>query len=263
MGIVNVTPDSFSDGGQFLDPAKAIQHGLRLLDEGAEILDIGGESTRPGASPITPADEQARILPVIEGLAGEAQKRGARLSVDTRNAATMRSAIKAGASIINDISALTHDPASLKAAAASKAHIVLMHMQGSPQTMQTAPSYRNVVREVFEFLEARIKACLEAGIAKKKMIADPGIGFGKTPQHNLELLKNLSAFHALGVPLLVGASRKSFISALYGPSTPEERLGGSLASALTAAQQGAAWLRVHDVKETRQFLRLWQDLQGH
>lgn len=257
MGIVNVTPDSFSDGGMYLPAEKAISHALRLMDEGANSIDIGGESTRPHAAPITPEEEQARVLPVLAALAQEAAQRGVKLSIDTRHASTMKAALNEGASIINDVSALTHDPASLRVAAQSHAQIVLMHMQGNPQTMQASPHYENVVADVFGYLQKRIAACEEAGIKKERLIADPGIGFGKTPEHNIELLRNVDRFLALGVPVLIGASRKSFIEALTGPCPPDQRLAGSLAAALTAVQRGARYLRVHDVKETRQMLALY------
>lgn len=257
MGIVNVTPDSFSDGGAYLVTEKAISHALRLMDEGANSIDIGGESTRPHASPLSPDEEQARVLPVLAGLAQEAAQRGIKLSIDTRHASTMKTALNEGASIINDVSALTHDPASLQVAVQSNAQIVLMHMQGTPQTMQTKPHYENVVEDVFAYLQKRIAACEAAGIKKEHLIADPGIGFGKTPEHNITLLRNVDRFQALGVPILIGASRKSFIEALTGPCPPDQRLGGSLAAALAAAQRGARYLRVHDVKETRQMLALY------
>jgi dihydropteroate synthase len=255
MGILNVTPDSFSDGGQFMDTQQAVDHGLRLAGEGADILDIGGESTRPNATPVTTDEEQKRILPVITAL----KKHNIKISVDTRNAGTMRMAIDAGADIINDVSALTHDANSLPTVAASSAQIVLMHMRGTPQTMQHAPHYQNVLQEVYDYLEARIAACVIAGIKKDRLIVDPGIGFGKTPEHNVTLLSNARIFRKLGVPVMIGASRKSFISALTGAAA-HDRLSGSLAAAIMAYQQGAHIIRVHDVKETRQALMFWQAL---
>lgn len=261
MGIINTTPDSFSDGGALVDVHAAIEHGMRLMDEGATILDVGGESTRPGATPTTAEEEQRRVLPVIKGLAAEVEKRGVKISVDTRNASTMKAALQAGASIINDISALTHDPRSLGVAASSHAELILMHMLGTPQTMQHAPHYDDAVGEVYAYLEQRIAACEQAGITKARLIADIGLGFGKTPAHNLALLQHLPRFRHLGVRLLVGASRKSFIAALaQDQSTPQQRLGGSLAAALYAAQQGADMLRVHDVGETRQMLTVWKKI---
>jgi dihydropteroate synthase len=256
MGIINVTPDSFSDGGAFADATAAIRHGRQLMDEGAAILDIGGESTRPGAAVIAPEEEQRRILPVIAGLRDEAAKRGVALSLDSRNAATMRAGLKVGVNCLNDISALTHDPESLRVAAQSDARIILMHMQGTPQTMQKNPYYKDVVEDVFAYLQNRITDCMNAGIARERLIADPGLGFGKTAEHSVALLKNLSRFRALGVPLLIGASRKSFITAMAGTAEPRRRLGGSLAAALYAANMGAHILRVHDVAEHRQALMI-------
>lgn len=262
MGIVNVTPDSFSDGGHFYKADAAIAHGLKLIDDGANILDIGGESTRPHAATVTAEEEQARVLPVIKGLAAEAAKKGVQISIDTRNYRTMRAALDAGASIINDISALTHDGTAPASLANSNARIVLMHMQGSPATMQEAPHYKDVVQEVHDYLAARIQACASAGIARERLIVDPGIGFGKNRDHNIALLKNLARFAELGVPILVGASRKSFIAHVAGDARADQRLGGSLAVALHAAATGAAILRVHDVQETRQALLLQAALTG-
>lgn len=266
MGILNVTPDSFSDGGDFVHADAAIAHGLRLMDEGATIVDIGGESTRPGAAPLSPAQEQARVLPVLAGLCAEAEKRGVMLSIDTRHAGTMREAIKAGARIINDITALTHDPESLRVAAASQADIVLMHMQGTPQTMQQNPHYADVVAEVHAYLQQHVAVCVEAGIDKNRLIIDPGIGFGKTAAHSALLLRHCDRFLDLGVRLLIGASRKSFLTALTSPAPPQERpkerLGASIAAALMAAEKGAHILRVHDVKETRQALKFAQAMNS-
>ncbi len=214
MGILNVTPDSFSDGGKFLSHDAAIVHGMQLMADGADIIDIGGESTRPNAKPVSPTEEQQRVLPVIAALKSIAQKRGVKISIDTRNASTMREAVKAGADIINDISALTHDPDSLKTAAASNAQIILMHMQGNPQTMQNNPSYKNVVADVYAYLEQRIAACVAAGIAKSRLIVDPGLGFGKTVGHNVALLTHAHEFQKLGVSVMIGASRKSFLAKL-------------------------------------------------
>lgn len=254
MGIVNVTPDSFSDGGRYLASEAAIAHGLKLRAEGAQILDIGGESTRPGAAPVSVEEEIARVVPVIEGLAGC----GALLSVDTRNAITMRAACAVGAGMINDISALTHDPDALVVAAGSGAYICLMHMQGEPQTMQAAPSYEDVFAEVYNFLEERIGACVQAGVNRDRLVIDPGIGFGKNLEHNLILLNRLDHFKSLGVPLLLGASRKRFIESLC-PDTPVgARLPGSLAACLAAYTQGISAFRVHDVAETAQALTVYR-----
>jgi dihydropteroate synthase len=254
MGIVNVTPDSFSDGGKLDSVQAAIEHAFRLEEEGADILDIGGESTRPGAAPVTVAEELARVLPVIEGLAGKTRSL---LSIDTRNAAVMRAAARAGCDLINDVSALTHDPQSLEAAAETGLPVVLMHAQGDPRTMQEQPAYDHVLLDVFDYLEARIDACLRAGIPRNRLIADPGIGFGKTLEHNLSLLAGASLFHGLGVPVLIGASRKGMIGALTGIKAPDERVHGSVGVALAAAAQGCQILRVHDVAATRQALTVW------
>lgn len=256
MGIVNVTPDSFSDGGAFLEAERAIAHGKALIDAGAQILDIGGESTRPGASPVEPAEEQRRIVPVIEGLAETAEAASVLISVDTRNVATMRAALAAGAGMINDVSALTHDPDSLVVVAKSDAQVVLMHMQGEPGTMQVAPAYDDVALDVHDYLENRIEACVAAGIDRSRIVIDPGIGFGKTIAHNLALLDQLSLFHGLGAPLLVGVSRKGFIGRLSKGEPPPQRMPGSLALGLAALNQGAQILRVHDVAETVQAIRV-------
>ncbi len=262
MGVLNVTPDSFSDGGRYAAPAAALAHGKRLMEEGCAILDIGGESTRPGAALLSPEDEQARVLPVIEGLREEAGKRGVIISVDTRNATTMEVAAAKGADMINDISALTHDPNALAVAAKLGLPVVLMHMKGAPPNMQKAPHYGDVLQEILDYLAARIGACEAAGIPREKLIADPGIGFGKTAEHNLILQHNITRFHELGVPVLVGASRKSFIGAVAGVENADDRLPGSLAAALFAAQHGVQILRVHDVAETRQALTIWRALQS-
>ncbi len=250
MGVLNVTPDSFSDGGRGGDPVAAAK---AMAAAGASLIDIGGESTRPGASDVPVADELARVGPVLAGAAGLP------LSIDTRKAAVMAAALDAGAVLVNDVSALTHDPAAMALVAARRAPVVLMHAQGTPATMQLAPRYDDVVADVFDWLEARIAACVGAGIDPAAIVADPGIGFGKTPAHNTALLANLAAFHGLGVPLLLGASRKAVIAKLAGDqSAPSERLGGSLALALRALAQGVQIVRVHDVAETVQAVRVWQ-----
>ncbi|MEM8970972.1 MAG: dihydropteroate synthase [Pseudomonadota bacterium] len=255
MGVVNVTPDSFFDGDQFDDARMAIDHARRLVDEGADILDIGGESTRPGSEPVPIDEELARVLPVIEGLAGKVD---ARLSIDTRKAEVMRRALDAGVDIVNDVSALTHDAESMEIVADAGVPVVLMHAQGDPKTMQEDPQYDDVALDVFDYLEARVEACLRAGIPRNRLIVDPGIGFGKTLEHNLELLAQLSLLHGLGLPLLVGASRKSFIGKLTDAKSADQRLPGSLAAAVHAVSQGAQIVRVHDAAETRQALQLWQ-----
>jgi dihydropteroate synthase len=259
MGIVNVTPDSFSDGGRHESAEAAIAHALQLAADGADILDVGGESTRPGAQAITVDEELRRVIPVIEGLAG---KTVALISVDTRKAVVMRRALEAGAHIINDVAALTYEPACMDVAAASGAPIVLMHAQGDPRTMQAAPRYDDCLLDVCDWLADRIDACTAAGIDRARLIVDPGIGFGKTLDHNLELLAGLSVFHGLGVPVLLGASRKSFIGALTGIKAASERVAGSVAAAVHGAAQGVQILRVHDVAETRQALTVWEAMRS-
>jgi dihydropteroate synthase len=256
MGIVNATPDSFSDGGAYFDPATAIAHATALMQAGAGIVDIGGESTRPGAVAVPVDEEIRRVVPVIAGIRSAAEAAGVTLSVDTRNARTMQAALDAGATMINDVSALTHDPDAPAVAARSSARVVLMHMQGNPATMQQAPAYDDVVLDVYDQLEARIAAAQAAGIALERIVIDPGIGFGKTFAHNLDLLGQLSLFHGLGVPLLVGVSRKGFIARLSAGEPADRRLAGSLAAGLAAIGQGAQMLRVHDVPETMQALRM-------
>jgi dihydropteroate synthase len=259
VGIINVTPDSFSDGGLHQDADAAIAHGLRLEAEGADILDIGGESTRPRADPIEVEEEWRRVGPVITGLAGRVR---VPLSIDTRNGEIMRRAAEAGARLINDVSALTHDPGGLRIVAGSGLPVVLMHAQGDPRTMQVDPRYDDVVLDVYDALQARISACEAAGIARSRLVVDPGIGFGKTLAHNLALLGSLSMLHGLGCAIMLGASRKSFIGRLTGAGAGE-RLPGSLAAALLGAAQGVQLLRVHDVAATRQALAVWQRTQPH
>lgn len=263
MGVVNVTPDSFSDGGKHASAAAAIAHGKALIAEGADILDIGGESTRPGSDPVDEAEELRRVIPVIEGLAGQ----GAVLSIDTSKAAVMAAAVKAGATIINDVRALEAAPKALETAAASGAWIVLMHCQGEPKTMQAAPHYDHAALDVFDYIAARIEACEAAGIARAKIAIDPGIGFGKTLEHNLKLLRGLALYQSLGVPLLLGVSRKSFIGRMVaeddpGKKDPNARLPGSLATALAGLDAGADMLRVHDVAETAQAVSVWRAMKG-
>jgi dihydropteroate synthase len=254
MGIVNVTPDSFSDGGRYLDPERAIAHGLRLRAEGADILDIGGESTRPGAAPVSEAEELARVLPVLAGL----RDCGAALSVDTMKPAVMRAALAAGADMINDVRG-GEAPGALDAVAAHPhAGLCLMHMRGLPATMQHDPAYDDVVREVGDYLRARVAAAHAAGIAPARLLVDAGFGFGKTLLHNLALFRNLRALTDIA-PVLVGVSRKSMLGALTGRA-PDERLLPSVVAALAAARRGAAVLRVHDVRETAEALHLWQTL---
>ncbi len=259
MGIVNVTPDSFSDGGHHHAAEQAIAHALRLADEGADILDIGGESTRPGSDPVSLEEELARVMPVIEALAGKVE---ARLSIDTRKAEVMRRAHAAGIDMINDVSALMYDPRALDAAAETGLPVCLMHAQGDPKTMQDEPRYDDALTDVFDFLEARVEAALRAGIRRDRLMIDPGIGFGKTVAHNLQLMAGLSLFHALGVPLVLGASRKRFIGAITGEAVAGERVVGSVAAALAGVAQGAHIIRVHDVKATRQGLDVWMATQS-
>ena len=252
-GIVNVTPDSFSGDGRGLADA-AIAHGLKLGEEGADLLDVGGESTRPGAQPVSVDDEIARVVPVIEALVKRTELP---ISVDTSKPEVMRMAVAAGAGMINDVYALRRDGA-LDAAAQSKVPVVLMHMLGEPRTMQDAPHYDDVVSDVRRFLAERIFACEMAGIEKKRIVVDPGFGFGKKLEHNLALLANLDQFAALGVPLMAGLSRKAMIGALTGRELPADRAAGSAAAALIAVQRGAAIVRVHDVAATRDALAVWE-----
>ncbi|MFO1034371.1 MAG: dihydropteroate synthase [Hyphomicrobiales bacterium] len=252
MGIVNVTPDSFSDGGKLDSSAAAIAHAELLAAEGADILDVGGESTRPGSDEVPAAEEARRILPVITALAGRHC-----VSADTRKAGLMREAVAAGARIINDVSALGHDPEAAGTVASLSAPVVLMHAQGEPKTMQLAPTYDHVLLDVYDGLEARVQAAVAAGIAPERIAIDPGIGFGKTFSQNLELLAGLTLFHGLGLPLLVGLSRKGFVGALTGVKQAGDRVNGSLGGALQAALSGAHILRVHDVKATREALSVF------
>ncbi|WP_343714473.1 dihydropteroate synthase [Inquilinus sp.] len=258
MGIVNVTPDSFSDGGDFADPRRAVAHGLALAEAGAEILDIGGESTRPGSAPVSQDEEIARIGPVIRDLAN----RGLTVSVDTRHAAVMQAALAAGARIVNDVTGLTGDPASLGVVARAGCPVVLMHIQGEPRTMQENPVYDDVLLDVFDWLEERVGACAAAGIPPGRIAVDPGIGFGKKSlDHNLPLLRGLSLLHGLGCAVLLGVSRKRFIGTLSGAADPKSRVAGSVAAGLYGVAQGVQILRVHDVAETRQALAVWSALQ--
>lgn len=254
MGVVNVTPDSFSDGGRFLAADAAIAQGRRLLADGADILDIGGESTRPGAAPVPPAEEQRRILSVIEALAAE----GAVVSVDTRYAETMAAALRAGAAIVNDVSGLTHDPAALPLVGEAGCPVVIMHMAGTPETMQRAPRYDDVVADVSDRLRRQAEAAMRAGLAASDIAIDPGIGFGKTVRHNTQLLAATGRLRALGHPVLIGVSRKSFIAKLSCQEPAEARLPGSLAAMLLAVERGAGIVRVHDVAESVQALRVMQ-----
>jgi dihydropteroate synthase len=258
MGVVNVTPDSFSDGGLAYRAADAVRRGKKLLSDGADILDVGGESTRPGAAPVGEDEELARVIPVISRLAEAAAEAAAVLSVDTRKAAVMEAALQAGAEIINDITALTGDRRSIEVAAAANASVILMHMQGEPGAMQENPTYADAAAEVFDYLAGRVGACEAAGIPRARIAVDPGIGFGKTLDHNLEILNQLDRYLGIGCPVVLGVSRKSFIGMIDEKAdAPAMRLGGSLAAALAGVARGASILRVHDVFETRQALAVW------
>lgn len=263
MGIINVTPDSFSDGGAHLAPAAALSHAAALAGAGADILDVGGESTRPGATPVAVDEELRRVTPVLAGI--EEIRRahpGIRVSIDTRRAAVMRAALSLGVDLINDVTALAGDADSMAVAAASNAAIVLMHMRGEPATMNLAPSYHDVALDVFDHLEQRITACREAGIDRNRLIVDPGIGFAKRGAHNRAVLRSLALFHGLGCPILLGVSRKGLGGEPERSSGPKDRLPVSLAAAIHAASQGVQILRVHDVAETRRALDLWDRLNG-
>jgi dihydropteroate synthase len=256
MGILNLTPDSFSDGGAYPNTDAAIAAGLAMRAAGADIVDVGGESTRPGAAPVQPDEEQARVLPVIAALA----RAGVVVSADTRNAATMMAALDAGAAIINDVSALAHDPDAAPLLARRDCAVVLMHMRGDPASMAARARYNDVTAEVASELGERVAAAERAGIARSRLILDPGFGFAKHPEHSIALLRGLSRLRALGLPILVGVSRKGFIGALTGEAVPARRDAGSLAAALFALTQGAAVLRVHNVAETSQAVRVWRAL---
>ena len=258
IGVLNVTPDSFSDGGRWFDVERAVARGRALVAAGADIIDVGGESTRPGAAELPPGEEIGRVERVVRALA----EAGAVVSIDTRHESVMERALAAGARIVNDVSALTHDPGSLARVARSRASVVLMHMRGEPGTMQREPVYDSALVEVLEYLEARIAACAAVGIPRERIVVDPGIGFGKRVPHNLDLLAGIAAFHALGCGVMLGVSRKSMIAGLSRGEPPDARLSGSLAAALFAVQQGVQILRVHDVAETRQALALWGAIAG-
>lgn len=254
MGILNATPDSFSDGGVHTDPIAA---GLQMIEQGADIIDIGGESTRPSASPITPEDEWGRVWPVIKGLRGRVM-----LSIDTRHASTMQAALAGGVTLVNDVSGLTHDPDAAVVVARWGCPVILMHMRGTPETMASLAHYEDVVAEVWDELDARIRAAAAAGVARSRMAVDPGFGFAKDHDHNVALLQGLSELRSLGCPIVAGMSRKRFIGTLSGVAEARERVAGSVAAALFARLRGASILRVHDVAETVQALRVWQGLSG-
>lgn len=257
MGIINATPDSFSDGGQFADAAAAAEAGADMAGQGAAIVDVGGESTRPGARSVWEGDEIERVVPVIRQLA----LGGVAVSVDTRKADVMTAAVEAGARMINDVSALTYDRRSAGVIAASSVPVLLMHHQGAPETMQENPHYDDILVEVYQWLEERIAEAQEVGIQRSNILIDPGFGFGKNVGHNLELMNGLALFHSLGCPIVIGASRKRTIGALSGEAPADKRLGGSIALALKAAEQGVQILRVHDVFETVQALKIWRGMR--
>ena len=256
MGVVNVTPDSFSDGGLFLDPEAAVAHGRKLAEQGAEILDVGGESTRPGAEEVSEAEELRRVVPVVEGLAGVAT-----VSVDTSKLAVAEAALDAGAEIVNDVTAMRHDPGIGTLCAERGSGLVLMHMLGDPRTMQVDPHYADVVDEVKAFLAERLEVAVAAGVDEECVWLDPGIGFGKTLEHNLELLRRLGELRDLGRPLVIGTSRKSFLGKIDG-SPVDRRMGGTIASSVLAAAEGAEVLRVHDIAEIRQALTVAEAVLG-
>jgi dihydropteroate synthase len=265
MGVLNATPDSFYAGSRTPALTQAISLAETMIQQGADLLDVGGESTRPGAAPVSLADESERLLPIIEAL--HTRWPAMPISVDTQKAAVAREALARGATIVNDISALRHDPEMAGVVARSRCGVVLMHMQGTPETMQRQPHYDKLIDEVNAFFQERLAFAARAGIAEEKIILDPGLGFGKTQHHNLELLRRLDQFTALGRPLLIGASRKSFIGAISAgranpPLPAEERLAGSLAVAICAVQRGARGLRTHDVAATRQAINAWRSLQA-
>jgi dihydropteroate synthase len=258
MGVVNVTPDSFSDGGRYASRDAAIAHGRALIQAGADIVDVGGESTRPGAAPVSIEEELDRAVPVIQALAGG----GALVSIDTRRAAVMRAAVAAGARIINDVTALAGDPAGLETAAAGGAAVVLMHMQGEPRTMQQDPSYRDAPLDLYDYFAERLAACRAAGIEPARIAVDPGIGFGKRDPHNMAILADLALYHGLGCALALGVSRKSFIGRLSRGEDADHRLAGSLAAALAGLDRGVQIIRVHDVVETAQAVAIWRAIAG-
>lgn len=258
MGILNVTPDSFSDGGKFLDPALACAQGLKMLADGVAILDIGGESTRPGAAHVAETEEIDRTVPVISALRAQSD---VPISIDTRKRSVAKAAIDAGANLVNDVSGFTFDTNLAPYCAAQNLPICVMHAQGDPATMQDEPHYENVVLDVYDFLDAQVKLLEKQGIARRSIVVDPGIGFGKTLDHNLTLLRNISLFHGLGCPILLGASRKRFIGTLGNAPLADHRAPGSIAVGLAALAQGVQILRVHDVAETAQAVRLWCAVQ--
>jgi dihydropteroate synthase len=260
MGVVNLTPDSFSDGGRFLDPAAALGQARRLIADGADMLDLGAESTRPGAAPVPAEEEIARLVPLVAAIRAESD---VPISVDTMKPGVARAAVAAGASLWNDVTALGHAPESLAVAAELGCEVVLMHMQGEPRTMQAAPHYDDVVAEVAAFLAGRAEAAMAAGVARERIWLDPGVGFGKhMTRHNLPLLARLGEITALGFPVLLGVSRKRFIGRLDDEAPADQRLGGSIAAALAGVARGVAAVRVHDVRETVQAIKVWSAIEA-
>ncbi len=257
VGVLNVTPDSFSDGGQFESADAAINHGISMIDDGADMIDIGGESTRPGADPVSPETQCRRVLPVIDALAGRIP-----ISVDTRSAQVMRRAVATGASVVNDVSALSADPEALKAAADLACPVILMHSLRAPKTMQVAPSYRDVRLDIADYLDGRLAACEAHGISRDRIVVDPGIGFGQNDAHIALLLRDLAVLHGLGCAVMLGASRKSFIGRIDRDGPAVARLGGSVAAASLGLARGVQFLRVHDVAQTRQAVAVWSHVEG-
>ena len=257
MGVLNVTPDSFSDGGEFREPEAAIAHGHALVASGADLVDIGGESTRPGAEPVSVAEEIARIEPVVRALACS----GVPVSIDTRRAGVMAAALAAGATVINDVTALEGDPDSVATVAGAGAPVVLMHMQGEPATMNRNPRYDHAPLDVYDYLESRVEACRTGGIKPERIAVDPGLGFGKSSAHNVEIMRNLALYHGLGCALLIGASRKGLIRTVRRSAAPGDRLAGSIAAALAGLELGVQIVRVHDVAETGQAFAVWRALR--
>lgn len=258
MGVLNVTPDSFSEQGRYFDADKAVQAGMQMMEDGADIIDIGGESTRPGAEPVSIEEELRRVLPVVE----ELSKYDIPVSIDTYHAKTMERALSAGACMINDVTALSGDVHSVSVAAKHECLICLMHMQGTPQNMQKQPGYEDVVDDINTYLKQRVQICLDAGIDRKRLVIDPGIGFGKTLEHNLRLLNNLGEFCKQGLPVLLGISRKSFIEKICGPVPADQRLPGTIAGNIWGLKQGVSLFRVHDVKEMKQAIDVWQAIDA-
>jgi dihydropteroate synthase len=256
VGILNVTPDSFSDGGDFLDPEAAAEHAATMLDEGADILDVGGESTRPGSDPVSQTEEIRRVVPVVERILSVRPE--ALISVDTYRSGTATAALEAGASLINDVTALRGDPGMVSVIVEAECPVILMHMQGEPKTMQKEPYYQDVVHEVRDFLAERVGYAVAAGVRSEDVILDPGIGFGKNFQHNLDLLRNLNVFVDLGFPVLIGASRKSFIEKITGAQVARDRVWGTVATTVLAYERGATFFRVHDVRANREALAVAQ-----